>query len=135
MHVFDAANGELVTTIEDPDPGFRSFGLEIAAVGNLLAVSNPNSDNADVRVYDPATGSLVQTIASDIDAVSGDLGSVGGKLIVADPFVVNDDGSRGAVFVYDIVPEPHSLTLAFIGCMVALRWRVRRNREGCELAS
>ncbi len=58
-----------------------------------------------------------------------ELRSVGDRLIVGAASHVNDDGSRGAVFVYDIVLDPRSLTTTLVGCMFALSWRVRRRKS------
>ena len=74
VFLFDAADGDLLWTISNPQPAASdSFGLSVAVSGNLVAVGayradSGATDSGIAYVFDAATGDLVSTLENPTPA-------------------------------------------------------------------
>ncbi|HEU5117737.1 MAG TPA: beta-propeller fold lactonase family protein, partial [Isosphaeraceae bacterium] len=66
VYKVDATTGALQQTISAPSFLVSPSGLALSPDGSRLYVSGTNSSNADVYVFDPASGSLVTQFSSSL---------------------------------------------------------------------
>ncbi|HEU5117606.1 MAG TPA: beta-propeller fold lactonase family protein, partial [Isosphaeraceae bacterium] len=66
VYKVDATTGALQQTISAPNFLVSPSGLALSPDGSRLYVSGTNSSNADVYVFDPASGSLVTQFSSSL---------------------------------------------------------------------
>lgn len=111
VHLFDAATGNLVRTIDNPTPAPNDvFGASLASNGNTLAVSASDdtdaSDSGRVYIFDPATGELLSTIINP-DPDNGDFFgwsiSLAGNSLLAGAINDKTDGNNTSLaYVIDL---------------------------------
>jgi hypothetical protein len=110
-YLFDAANGSLKQTFDNPNPSFKdSFGSAVAMEGTRVVIGDPNAPDlatnaGQAYVFDATSGNLVRTlsdpapVAQDLFGTSVDI--QGEHIVVA--AVEDKSGSQavGKVFVFD----------------------------------
>lgn len=89
--VYDAASGNLLRTLNNPNPAVSDkFGSSVAVSGSTIVVGTPGNDTGatgagSAYVFDAASGSLLRTLHNPTPAVSDDFGAsaaVSGDTIV-----------------------------------------------------
>ncbi len=117
-YVFDAATGDLVTTLVSPslDSG-DEFGWSVAIAGTAIVVGSRNDDttgsnSGQAYVFDALTGSLITTLANPTPAASDAFGYsvaiLGNTAVVG---AVGDDPD-GAAYVFNATTGALVATLA-----------------------
>ncbi len=123
-YVFDAATGDLVSTLDNPaqaPAGDGGFGLSVAVSGSTVAVgatygaSDPYKAGA-AYVFDAATGDLLHTPNNpapfDYDRFGASV-AVSGSTVVVGAFGVHGGTfNRGAVYVFYFGSAPTDITLS-----------------------
>jgi fimbrial isopeptide formation D2 family protein/uncharacterized repeat protein (TIGR01451 family) len=106
-YVFDATNGNLLQTLNHPDPhGHDVFGISVAVAGNVVVVgaTDYHADGVGVgRAYafDASNGNLVATLINPTPSPNDNFGSVAISGNTAVVGAYGDDSNRGAVYVFD----------------------------------
>lgn len=135
VFMFDR-QGKYESELLNPSPGaddWFGMGLLATSASTFLVSSVFESTNAvetgAVYHYD-LSGNLLQTILNP-DPDGGehfglDMEVIGDRLYISSQF--EGAGRAGAVYVYRMTPEPHSLVLGLLGVVLVVVWR--RRREG-----
>ena len=113
VYVLDSSNGNVLLTLEDPEPQLDQgwFGWAVAVLGTNLFVSAPSRDGDLGRVYafDGRTGDYLFAIAPPESCCGFDrkfgevLQPVGFDLLVLSPGLVDEDktlGKSGAAYLF-----------------------------------
>ncbi len=116
-YVFDAATGDLVTTLISPSPELSDeFGWSVAIAGNTVVVGSRYDDttgnnSGQAYVFDALTGSLITTLANPTPAAGDSFGhsvAILGNTVVVRP--VGDDPD-GAAYVFNATTGALVVTL------------------------
>ncbi len=112
VFLFDAASGDLLWTISNPQPAASdSFGLSVAISGNLVVVGAYRADigatdSGIAYVFDATTGDLVSTLENPTpenhDYFGFDVAIWNGQVLVG-AYRDDDDGAidAGAAYLFD----------------------------------
>ena len=111
-HLFDAATGTLLLTLDDPTPTtLDQFGVAVAFSGERLVVGAPGDDGAgtdigQVHVFDAASGALVRTLDDPTPTARDDFGAAlaieGDRLLVGAPGDDTSGGGVGEAHLFDL---------------------------------
>jgi FG-GAP repeat/PEP-CTERM motif len=110
-YVFNAANGALLRTLENPTPAVNDlFGQTVSLSGNLALVGAQNDDTSAVNsgaayLFDATTGALLRTFLNPTPAVGDNFGNAvavsGNRALVS---AIGDDTgatNAGAAYLFD----------------------------------
>lgn len=114
LFVLNADTGEEVTMYTLPDIAFSMFGQGLTHLDGLIYILDWSAVNQDIVVFDPATGTVVDTI--DFDAANPDAPMIGGALgTIRDPdaLLVSTFDSSGPHKVLEIDPKTGSINHEF----------------------
>ncbi len=122
-HVFDAATGNLVATLDNPTPGDGdSFGDAVAVSGSHVVVGARRDDSAGLHnngaayVFDAATGDLVTTLISPSPELSDEFGwsvaIAGNTAVVGSRYDDTTGNNSGQAYVFDALTGSLITTLA-----------------------
>ena len=110
-YLFDAATGGPLLTFQRAVPDSADlFGSAVLFTGSTVAVGAPfadagASDAGAVDLFDPAAGSLLQTLRKPIPAASDlfgtSLGSAGANVIVGVPLDDTGAADAGALYIFE----------------------------------
>ena len=112
-HLFDAATGELVHTLDNPSPNVSDrFGTAVSVSGNRALISATGYDVGGptlgrVYLFDAVTGNLTQTFDNPSPATNGAFGfsvSVSGDRVLVGARTDNTTGTySGRAYLFDAV--------------------------------
>lgn len=115
-YIFNVTNGSLLSTLTNPQPGFGSFGIVVAAYGNYAAVGAPSqfSYAGRVHVYNITTGALLYSLIDPLGNTEFSIYSgaeFGNSIIINGSYLIVGAPAKdyptihidsGAAYVYDI---------------------------------
>ena len=122
--VWNPADGRLGRRIKNMPE--RTLGVTLAPDGKLLASAGGSpGQSGEVRLIDPATGSIVRVLNSSSDVVYGAAFSPTGDRLAA-------AGADGTIRVFDVATGEQQLSIeSHADWVVALTW----SRDGSRIAS
>jgi len=141
VYSFDGSTGELLLTIEPPDPWRRGeFGKSLAVVGDniLVGAYDTPADGMEhagkAYLFDGATGELLLEIPNPEpgpDFFGWQLASFGNDILVsAIADAVDGAPGHGTVYLFEgVVPEPQTISLACSGLIVVAFFVCDRGRR------
>jgi len=133
VYLYDGDSGLLIRTLQKPVPqAGDGFGTSIAIVGGNVLVGAPGDDSAGpdagaAYLFDGANGQLLAMFLNPSpdagDAFGFCLAAVGNDVVISAPWDDANGANAGAVYVFEGVPEPATLSLLAVGGLMALRRR------------
>jgi len=130
-YVFNATNGALTATLDNPAPaGADFFGDSVAVSGNLVVVGARNDHPGEIEgqgtayVFDARTGALLATLDNPAPSANDQFGTsvaVSGNAVVVGAPSEDPGGvfEAGSAFMFRIAwnpnPDPQDIMLALIG--------------------
>ena len=130
-YLFDGSTGTLLRTFLNPTPAASQwFGFSVAAVGDNVLVAAPwddagATDAPAAYLFDGSTGALLATFLNPTPA-TGDLfgcsvAAVGNNVLIGAPWDDAGATNAGAVYLFEGIPEPATLSLLALGGLAMLR--------------
>ncbi len=136
-YLFDGSTGDLLHTFLNPAPeGNELFGCSVAAVGGNVLIgafldNEGTSDAGAAYLFDGSTGELLHTFLNPTPAHQDMFGytvaSMGDNILIGCLYDDAGGTDAGAVYLYEGIPEPATLSLLACGT-AALLGRRRRVR-------
>ena len=130
VYLFNRDTEQHVSTIFNPEPGFRdNFGTDLARVGDYLLVGALRDtrlfrEEGSAYLFEVSSGNLLQTFENPTPTIRDFFGHIVGEL--GDSALigsVDDDfgaSNAGAIYRFEIVPEPKSISLLVVGTLMLL---------------
>jgi len=131
-YLFEATTGNLLQTFLNPTPERLGFGNYVAIRGNRALTSTGGA----AYLFDVTTGGLIDTFLNPTPEESNGFGAGvafldSTRVIIGAP---NDDTGAedaGAIYVFEIVPEPSSTALIILG-IIAIFCHRQKQKPACK---
>ncbi len=120
-YLLDGETGEVLLTIENPDPTQGDlFGGEMAVFGSDIFIQSARDDAGaidagTVYLMDGSTGGLLQTYhnpePNELDRFGNSITAVGNKVVIGCYYDDTGGDNAGSVYVFDVATGAHELTI------------------------